>query len=64
LILTVHDNGIGLSPQIVSDPRSLGLLGMRERAQFWGGSIDFVGVAGQGTTMTLRVSVAQPKEAQ
>jgi signal transduction histidine kinase len=38
-----------------SAPHALGLLGMRERAHLIGGSVDFTGMKGQGTTVTLRV---------
>jgi len=55
LVLIVWDNGRGITESQVSDPRSLGLLGMRERARAWGGDITVQGVRGRGTTVTLRV---------
>lgn len=36
-------------------PRSLGLIGMRERAHLCGGRIGLTGVAGVGTTLVLQV---------
>lgn len=53
LILIVSDNGLGITPEQLNDPKSLGLMGMRERANSWGGTITFCGVAGEGTTVTL-----------
>ncbi len=54
-VLVVRDNGKGIAPDQVSDPHSLGLIGMRERAHSWGGDVTFQSVPGQGTTITVRV---------
>jgi hypothetical protein len=37
IVLEVEDNGVGISPTQVAERRSLGLLGMRERAGAFGG---------------------------
>lgn len=55
LILTVHDNGRGISTNSLADPRSLGLLGMRERARQLGGEVSIEGVAGKGTCVSVRI---------
>jgi signal transduction histidine kinase len=55
LTLIVWDNGRGLTPSELADPRSLGLVGMRERARAWGGQIVFEGVPDRGTTVTVRM---------
>jgi PAS domain S-box-containing protein len=55
LILTIHDNGRGISESELKAPRSLGLLGLRERAAQWGGETSISGVAGEGTTVTVRI---------
>jgi signal transduction histidine kinase len=55
LVLTVHDNGKGISRDTLTNPESLGLIGMGERARFWGGEITFQGALGEGTTITLRI---------
>jgi signal transduction histidine kinase len=39
LILTVRDNGIGITDVQLRDPKSLGLIGMRERVLIFGGSL-------------------------
>lgn len=52
-ILEVIDNGKGIAPQALADRRSLGLLGMRERALLLGGEVAIVGRPGHGTTITV-----------
>lgn len=55
LRLEVHDDGQGILPEAVTVSTSLGLLGMRERAEAVGGTFRIVGLPGQGTTVTVRV---------
>ncbi|MGZ6988328.1 MAG: sensor histidine kinase, partial [Thermoanaerobaculia bacterium] len=55
LRLEVRDNGRGISEDRIADARSLGLLGMRERARSFGGDIAVHGEPGHGTTVTLTV---------
>jgi signal transduction histidine kinase len=61
LTLSVRDNGVGLRKDKLDDPRSLGVLGMRERASRLGGTIQFKGVRGKGTNVTLRLPITTPK---
>jgi signal transduction histidine kinase len=56
LLLEVQDNGKGISEADLSGSKSLGLLGMRERAMAFGGSVEFSGTGGTGT----RVAVVLP----
>jgi two-component system sensor histidine kinase UhpB len=58
VVLEVRDNGRGLSPDALVDPKSIGLLGMKERAELLGGEIQFAGRPGEGTVVTLRVPCA------
>ncbi len=58
LALKVSDNGRGITPAEVSNKKSLGLLGMRERAHLIGGHVDIVGLKGSGTTLHVRVPLA------
>lgn len=58
LELIVRDNGIGITEQQITNPTSLGLLGMSERAQACGGIVSIVGLPAAGTTLTLFMSVA------
>ncbi len=55
LQLVLHDNGRGISPQALAGKESLGLVGMRERAQQLGGYMDVRGAPGEGTTIRVRV---------
>jgi signal transduction histidine kinase len=53
LSLEMRDDGRGISTEELTDPHSLGLLGMRERAKYLGGTFEIKGVQGQGTTMKV-----------
>lgn len=53
--LTITDNGRGITNEEKSGQRSLGLLGMRERAYLIGGTVDISGSRGKGTVVTVRV---------
>jgi len=53
LDLTVEDNGRGIREGALHDSRSLGLLGMRERAENFHGNVTIAGNPGAGTTLTL-----------
>jgi signal transduction histidine kinase len=59
LTLEVADNGRGITEGEISDPGSLGLLGMRERAHLLGGSVEFHGSPRKGTTVTLKMAVRE-----
>lgn len=55
LILEVRDNGKGITESDISNPRSLGLLGMKERALLLGGNFKLSGTLGKGTIVTVRI---------
>lgn len=55
LRLEVHDNGRGITATTLSEPSSLGLQGMRERAAAFGGTFTIEGTAGQGTTLVVHI---------
>jgi PAS domain S-box-containing protein len=58
LLLTVGDNGRGVTDKELGRQDALGLLGMRERAESVGAQLTIEGVPGQGTTVRLRVPMA------
>jgi len=59
LELSVTDNGIGLQANHFSNPKSLGLLGMRERAEILGGQIEFrKPEGGKGTVVAVRLPLS------
>ncbi len=55
LVLKVKDNGRGITEAELSQERSLGILGMRERALLLGGDINIIGNHGKGTMVTVRI---------
>jgi PAS domain S-box-containing protein len=64
LVLTISDNGRGITDDEQSGPHTLGLLGMRERAHLIEGTVDITGIKGQGTTVTVRVPHASAQRVQ
>jgi PAS domain S-box-containing protein len=55
LTFEVHDNGCGLDAEAARMHKSLGLIGMQERALLLNGELRIEGVPGGGTTLTLRI---------
>jgi signal transduction histidine kinase len=62
LALVVEDNGRGIRDEEFGNARSLGFLGMKERVQPFGGSIEVKGLEGKGTKVSVAIplSVHQP----
>ena len=62
VVLRVDDNGRGIKEEVLNDPRSFGLTGMRERALLLGGSCSVRGRSGAGTTVEVRLPLPpQPR---
>ncbi|MGA3116075.1 MAG: cache domain-containing protein [Syntrophobacteraceae bacterium] len=57
LILKVRDNGRGITEQESDNVKSLGILGMRERALLLGGKFSITGMPGQGTRATVKIPI-------
>jgi PAS domain S-box-containing protein len=55
IIFQVVDNGRGFDPEEAKTRKSLGLVGMQERALLLHGDLKIEGVPGAGTTMTLTI---------
>jgi PAS domain S-box-containing protein len=55
VLLTVRDNGRGVTESELTDFGSLGLLGMRERAALLGGEVSISGKPGEGTEVVARI---------
>jgi PAS domain S-box-containing protein len=55
VFLRVEDNGRGIRPDAVADSRSLGLLGMQERASVLGGEMGIEPITPRGSRVTLRL---------
>ena len=56
--LTIQDNGRGINPKALADPVSIGLLGMRERAQMIGAKLSITARPGKGTAVVVTVPAA------
>lgn len=55
LCLEVTDNGIGITPWQIDDSRSFGMIGMRERANRWGGTLYVGNAKPAGTTVRVLI---------
>jgi PAS domain S-box-containing protein len=58
-VLTISDNGRGIREHEKSGRRSLGILGMRERALLIGADFEITGIEGEGTKITLRMPIGR-----
>ncbi len=61
LSMEVQDNGIGAQPFDLDNSRSYGVMGMRERAMHFGGSLEIISAPGQGTLASLSIPLAPQK---
>ena len=61
LVLRVRDNGKGITQEQISHPKSIGLIGIRERVYSWGGEVIINGVPGKGTTVTASIPLNEEK---
>ena len=57
--LEVVDNGVGIGDEDVSGKKSLGLLGMHERALLFGGEVKITGTPGHGTRVSVSIPMKQ-----
>jgi signal transduction histidine kinase len=55
VILSVHDNGCGVTPSAMASPTALGLLDMKERTALLGGDVTIQRAADRGTIVTARL---------
>lgn len=60
LTLEVQDNGRGITEQEIGAVKSLGLLGMRERALIMGGEVLIEGAQGHGTIVRIQIPYPGP----
>ena len=59
IVLEVHDDGRGATEEQLSASGSLGIHGMRERALLLGGELAIRGISSQGTTVLVRIPLAE-----
>jgi PAS domain S-box-containing protein len=55
VILEIKDNGKGITVNQISNPRSLGILGMKERAMLFGGTVIIKSSMNSGTTVRVEL---------
>ena len=55
--LIVKDNGRGITNEQIGNPKSFGIIGIRERAEFLGGTVNIQGISNKGTIVTLHVPI-------
>jgi signal transduction histidine kinase len=53
LFIEVRDDGVGATREELNSPQSYGVVGMRERAGYFGGRLTIDGLPGQGTCVKL-----------
>jgi signal transduction histidine kinase len=57
--LEVVDNGVGIADSDLNGRKSLGLLGMQERAMLFGGEVGITGTPGQGTRVSVSIPIGR-----
>ncbi|MBE0427664.1 MAG: response regulator [Nitrospirae bacterium] len=55
VILEVRDNGRGITEDQISNAKSYGLTGIRERVYLLGGEVEIIGILHEGTTLKVRI---------
>jgi signal transduction histidine kinase len=61
ITMRIEDNGKGIRPEDITDSRSLGILGMRERALLLGGTVEIKGADTQGTVVSVNMPVSRSR---
>ncbi len=59
LVLTVTDNGKGITDEQISDPKSFGLMAIKERVRLLRGDVKISGIKNKGTTVTVRIPMGK-----
>jgi PAS domain S-box-containing protein len=57
LRLDVSDNGIGITEEDINNSASFGIVGIRERANLWGGTVHISGKPHKGTKVSVRIPI-------
>lgn len=64
IIMVIEDDGIGISSEQIYNRKSLGILGMRERANYLKGNLIIKNRKGHGTVVTLTIPLYLEEEKQ
>ena len=60
-VLEVQDNGKGITPAAIANPKSFGLIGIKERAHSLGGEVTISGTRNEGTCLTVKMPISERK---
>jgi signal transduction histidine kinase len=63
LSVKIQDNGRGITARQLDDPGSIGLLGMRERAELIGGQLQITSKRGKGTAILIMAPASREQRA-
>ncbi|SEF90782.1 hybrid sensor histidine kinase/response regulator [Nitrosomonas ureae] len=55
VVITIKDNGIGITKLQILNPQSFGIISMNERTQQFGGKFEISGISSQGSVVMLRI---------
>jgi PAS domain S-box-containing protein len=62
IALKIRDNGRGITAGQMMKPQSYGIIGIRERVRFWGGTSTFEGVPGGGTVVIISIPLKKTNQ--
>ena len=62
LIMEIRDNGRGITEKQISDPKSLGLIGIQERVNLLRGKVKIIGIKNKGTTVTTEIPLVRSRK--
>jgi PAS domain S-box-containing protein len=63
IVLEVKDNGAGITKKQFSDPKSFGIMGIKERVNFFGGNVKITGIKNKGTSLIVSIPLRKKEEA-
>jgi signal transduction histidine kinase len=58
LLLEIVDNGKGISNAAITNPKSFGLIGIKERVHSLGGEVNIAGTPTEGTRLTVKMPIS------
>ena len=64
ITLVIEDNGVGISKSNIVSGKSLGLIGMRERARQFNGTVEFSKISVTGTKIVTFIPSLNPESGQ
>ncbi len=59
LLLEIVDNGKGIAESAITNPKSFGLIGIKERVHSLGGEVDITGIPDAGTRIKVKLPIQQ-----